>query len=74
MERAGKIRSPHNAKVQAFADRLAQEFASQIPSWQSASPDLDAWAWESHELAVNVSYGKLSTPVSVETPQSIETC
>jgi hypothetical protein len=58
----------------AFADRLAQEFATQIPTWQSASPDLDAWAWESHQLAVNISYGKLSTTVPVETPQAIDTC
>jgi hypothetical protein len=33
VERVGKIRSPHSAKVLAFADRLAQEFASKIPTW-----------------------------------------
>jgi hypothetical protein len=74
VERVGKIRSPHDAKVQAFADELAQDFASEIPTWRSASPDLNAWAWESHELAVNVSYGKLSRSVSVETPETVATC
>lgn len=74
VERVGRIRSPHSAKVQAFADRLAQEFASQIPTWQSASPDLDGWAWESHQLAVNTSYGKLSTTIPVETPTTVHTC
>ena len=32
------------------------------------------WAWESHELAVNISYGKLSTTIPVETPTTVHTC
>jgi len=74
VERVGKIGGSHDTDVQAFADHLAVEFASDIPTWQSTPPDFEAWAWESHELAVNISYGKLPRSVSVETPKSVDNC
>jgi len=74
VERVGKIGGSHDTNVQAFADHLAVEFASDIPTWQSTPPDFEAWAWESHELAVNISYGRLPRSVSVETPKSVDNC
>jgi hypothetical protein len=60
--------------VKQFAAELSREFASDIKTWQHQPLDLDEWAWDSHQLAVSVAYGKLSTPVNAEKPQTVNTC
>lgn len=35
---------------------------------------MDAWAWESHEVAERVVYGNLPTELAVEKPVQVRTC
>lgn len=73
--RIGNIReASRDNDVKEFAGQLAHEFAADIKSWQHEPVDLDQWAWDSHQLAVNAAYGKLPTPVQVEKPRDVATC
>ena len=73
--RVGNIQdSSRDADVKTFAVALTAEFDTDIKTWQRAPIDLDQWAWDSHELAVSVAYGKLPAPVPVEKPTAITTC
>jgi S1/P1 Nuclease len=56
------------ANVQQFADHLDQEFQRRIEAWQKAGIDIDAWAWESHEAAERIAYGKLPEKIAIEKP------
>lgn len=60
--------------VPAFARELRRRFAAQETAWKTAPVDVEAWAWESHELAVRVAYGKLPRQVAVEAPQPVVHC
>jgi len=62
--------------VQQFADYLDGEFRRKIEAWQKAGIDIDAWAWESHEAAERIAYGRLPEKIAVETPimPPIATC
>jgi hypothetical protein len=75
-ERIGSMPSGpnHDQSVQAFADQLSQDFANDIAAWKSSPIDLEQWAWDSHQLAVDTSYGKLPKTIPLETPQPISTC
>jgi hypothetical protein len=64
----------HGREPSVFADALRQEFARQIPRWKRRRADIDAWAWESHNLAIKTVYGKLPGKVPVEPPQPVESC
>lgn len=64
----------HGREPVAFADDLRAEFARQIARWKRRPVDIDAWAWESHELAIKTAYGKLPAKVPVEPPQPVESC
>jgi nuclease S1 len=64
----------HNRSPQQLADELESKFKTQIPVWESQPVDLDAWAWESHDVAERVVYGDLPTKVAVEKPEAVNTC
>jgi S1/P1 Nuclease len=59
---------------QQVAKQLDQIFRAQISSWQASPPDLASWAWETHELAESVAYGKLPRPIAAEDPRKVSTC
>jgi hypothetical protein len=52
--------------VQQFADNLDAKFQAQIAAWQQAGIDLDGWAWESHQTAEDIAYGKLPKKIKIE--------
>jgi hypothetical protein len=60
--------------VQDFAAELDSSFATRIPGWQAGGADFDAWAWEGHQLAEEVVYGKLPKPIPVEPPIALNDC
>jgi len=42
-----------------YADLLVHAFAREFETWQTAGIQVDNWAWESHDLAERIAYGKL---------------
>jgi hypothetical protein len=67
-------RATTGKNVEQVAADLDQSFSKEITRWQKGKADLDAWAWESYQLAVKKVYGKLPTPVPVEPPEPIMSC
>jgi S1/P1 Nuclease len=62
------------AASQEFAAALQSEFQAKQASWQAAGSNVDAWAWESHQLAESPGYAKLPKKIAVEKPTHVETC
>jgi len=60
--------------VDEIASDLDQSFRSKIASWLKGRADIDAWAWESYQLASKNVYGKLPVRIQVESPQTITSC
>jgi hypothetical protein len=60
--------------VDQVATDLDQSFRRKITRWQKGSANIDAWAWESYQLAVEKVYGKLPVRIPVESPQPIMSC
>jgi nuclease S1 len=60
--------------VDQVASDLDQSFQTEIARWQKGSADIDAWAWESYQLAAKKVYGKLPVRVPVEAPQPVMSC
>jgi len=58
----------------AFAAAVHTEFASDMKRWIRQPVDVDAWAWESHKVAVRTVYGKLPRKIAVEPPRPVESC
>ena len=56
------------------ASDLDQAFSKKIAAWGKGSANVDAWAWESYQLALKNVYGKLPVRIPVETPQPIKSC
>ena len=65
--------SPDETSSQ-LASNLDQKFSAQISSWMKQPANFDEWAWESHELAEKVVYGKLPHPLPIETPRPMNSC
>jgi hypothetical protein len=59
---------------QQAADALETTFHTQLPTWQSQTQNFSSWAWESHQLAETIVYGKLPTKIAIETPRPVESC
>jgi S1/P1 Nuclease len=57
-----------------YAAFLSQTFAKDFSKWREAGIHLDDWAWESHEVAESVVYGRLSPPVPIEKAVEVHTC
>ena len=60
--------------VEEFAAELDQAFRSQSGLWEKETIDLNAWAWKSHQLAEQWSYGALRPAVPIEQPQTVKSC
>ena len=60
--------------VDQVTDDLNQSFQSKIARWQKGAVNVDAWTWESYQLAVKKVYGKLPTRIPVEAPHWIMSC
>jgi hypothetical protein len=56
------------------SDELGKKFRTKIIAWKSRPMDLPAWAWESHQLAEHVVYGRLPAKVPIETPRETPSC
>jgi len=67
-------RMTRGTAVGDVAAALDQQFRSQAPAWQQAGIDLQAWAWESHERAEDIAYGKLIRKVAIEAPRPVADC
>jgi S1/P1 Nuclease len=65
--------TPGKTVDQVAAD-LDQSFGRNMARWQRGSANVDAWAWESYQLALKRVYGKLPVHVPAEAPQSITSC
>jgi hypothetical protein len=59
---------------QQLAAELETKFKSEIPGWKSASADVDAWVWQSHQIAQRIVYGRLPVKVPVENPEEVKSC
>jgi S1/P1 Nuclease len=59
---------------QQFAASLVAKSGTRMKTWQGQPANFMAWAWESHELAETVSYGKLPHEIPVEKPVAITSC
>lgn len=60
--------------AQDFAAALDREFSARATVWQGAPRDPLAWAWESHEFAERVAYGRLRPKIPVEAPRPLDSC
>jgi hypothetical protein len=60
--------------VDQVASDLDESFRGKIARWQKGPVNIDAWAWESYQLAAKKVYGKLPVRIPVEAPQPIESC
>jgi len=60
--------------VDQFAAQLNQQFQFMIASWQRQGMIFDNWAWESHQLAEEVSYGDLPVKIPIEAPVTVNSC
>jgi hypothetical protein len=69
LERATKGKT-----VDEVAAELDASFRKKIARWQKGAANIDAWAWESYQLAMKKVYGKLPVAVPVEEPQLIKSC
>ena len=67
-------RDMEGADSAEFADRLDLEFAGSFSSWQQGGMQLQAWAWEGHQQAINVVYGALGTPIAKEPDVPVNSC
>lgn len=67
-------RATTGKNVEQVAADLDQSFSKEIARWQKGKADVDAWAWESYQLAAKNVYGKLPTPIAAEAPQPIRSC
>jgi len=57
-----------------YAAFLSQTFANEFSKWREAGIHLDDWAWESHEIAESVVYGRLSPAVPIEKAVAVQSC
>ena len=64
----------HGRTAQQSAAELERKFKVQIPAWESESVNVEAWAWEGHDMAENVVYGDLPNEIAVEKPREVNTC
>jgi hypothetical protein len=57
-----------------FADTLDAAFESSFAAWQQGGMQLEAWAWESHDHALETAYGALGKPIAVEPDVPVNSC
>lgn len=59
---------------QQLAAELEDRFKTEIPAWKAAPVDVDAWVWQSHQVAKQMVYGQLPASVPVEEPEEVKSC
>jgi hypothetical protein len=64
----GRDLTARKLSQQEYAAGLDREFAQSWPIWGQPKPDVLAWAWEGHEVAVAVTYGNLKPQLPVADP------
>lgn len=57
-----------------YAAELDNRFVGKWSEWSREKIDFIAWAWESHDLAEPVAYGKLKPPIPVQPLDASATC
>ena len=57
-----------------YAEALRRRRADDIAAWQRGEIRIDDWAWETHQVGIDVAYGRLLPPVPIELPARVETC
>lgn len=67
-------RDMEGADPREYADFLEHAFGLDLEAWQKAGIYVDDWAWESHDLAESVAYGKLRPKDPVEAPVAVHSC
>ena len=67
-------RDMEGADPREYSDFLEKSFADDFARWQRAGIHVDDWAWESHDLAQSVAYGKLRPKDPVEKPAPANAC
>lgn len=60
--------------LQEVVRRLDAQFRTRAAAWLFQPADFDTWAWEAHELAEFVAYGRLPRPIAIEPPRRVRTC
>jgi S1/P1 Nuclease len=60
--------------VDEVAAELDQSFQGKMARWQKGHANVDAWAWESYQLAMKNVYSKLPVTIPVEAPQPLKAC
>lgn len=60
--------------VEQWASSLDQQFSAQMSAWQRGSAKPEDWAWESHQLAETVVYGRLPVTIPIEKPVLVTGC
>ena len=68
------LRIMGSASVQEWAASLERKFSSDAGAWQKEGVNLEAWAWEGHQLAEMAAYGRLSTAIPTEKPVDVKSC
>ena len=63
-----------HATPSEYAADLRHRLADDIARWQAADVRIGDWAWETHQVGVDVAYGRLSPPVAIEPHMSPDTC
>ena len=67
-------RDMQGAGAVEFADKLDREFASAFAGWQQGGMQLENWAWEGHQRAMNTAYRGLGKPVAAEPDVPVNSC
>ena len=49
-----------------FADTLDSQFAASFAGWQQGGVQVDAWAWEGQQHAIDTAYGALPVKIGLE--------
>jgi len=62
------------ADAAEFADTLDAAFENSFAAWQQGGMQLDAWAWESHDHAVETAYGAFAKPIAAEPEVAVNSC
>jgi hypothetical protein len=63
-----------NETPRQLAQKLDEQFAASEKAWSNEPIDFNQWAWEGHQLAESITYGRLPTKIAIEKPQPITSC
>jgi len=70
VERLANGRTPEQLAI-----KLNELLHARQPAWQSETSTFKTWAWEGHQLAEKIAYGKLPGKVPLEAPlPSLDSC